>query len=83
MARSAAAAAVNNAYCPPNEIAKLDVDAQVTTQLLADCYERVNRIYTRRGGDDDVAKSPKMSEALSRSLVNSYSPPKDESTVSR
>lgn len=75
MARCAAVAANGNAYFPPHELIRLDVDRQLTDGLLDDSYKRVHRLYQFSGGDDDAAKSQKLSGALSRSLINTYSPP--------
>lgn len=75
MARCAAVAANGNAYFPPHELLRLDIDAQLADALLADCYTRVHRLYQHGGGDDDYAKNKRMSDALSRSLINAYSPP--------
>ena len=75
MARCVAVAVNRNAYFPPHQLQRLDVEAKLTDALLADCYTRVHRLYQFGGGDDDYAKNKRMSDALSRSLVNAYSPP--------
>jgi hypothetical protein len=75
MARCASVAAVNNAYCPEPDLKKVDLDAVLTPSVMADCFKRVLRIYQNNGEDDDGAKSKKMSDALTRSLVGAYSPP--------
>jgi hypothetical protein len=80
MARCAAVAANGNAYFPPHELMRLDVDAQLNDALLADCYTRVHRLYQHAGGDDDAAKSQRLSASLSSSLIRTYSPPNRSQT---
>jgi hypothetical protein len=75
LARAASVAAFANAYFQPYHLVTFDVDGKLTDNLLDDCFRRVNRIYKSRGGDDDAAKSRKMSDSLSRSLIKTYSPP--------
>jgi hypothetical protein len=75
LARCAACAATNNAYCPPCFIAKLDLSL-LTPELLREGLMAVRRIYKRYGGNDEAAKSPKMAAALDKWLIKTYSPPK-------
>jgi hypothetical protein len=75
MARCVAVAAIGNAYFPPTELMRVNVEPKLTPELMEECYARVHRLYQRNGGDDDAAKKKKMSDALSRSLIHTYSPP--------
>jgi len=72
LAKYAACAAIGNAHCPAVAISKMDVGA-ITDESLRAHLKIVRRIYRSHGGDDDAGRSPKMSAALKKNLLKTFS----------
>jgi hypothetical protein len=75
LAKYVACEAAKSAYCPPSEVAKLDVDL-ISDDSMTEPFKRVRRLYRRHGGNDDAGRSPLLSAALNKMLIKEFSPPK-------
>jgi len=73
LAKYSACSAINNAHCPPNEIAQMKINT-ITDESLKTQLRIVRNIYRRHGGNDDAGRSPKMSESLKKLLLKTFSP---------
>jgi hypothetical protein len=72
LAKYAACAAIGNAHCPAVEICQMDVDA-ITDESLKTYLKVIKGIYRRYGSNDDAGRSPKMSAALNKVLLRTFS----------
>jgi AIPR protein len=71
LARCAACAATDSAYCPPGKLLHIDVSV-LTDDFLKKYLKIVRTIYRRYGGDDDAARNRKMGDALQRWALNTF-----------
>jgi hypothetical protein len=74
LAKYAACSLMNNAHCPPDEIAQIN-PVNITDAALAEQLKLVRRIYRSCGGNDDAGRSQKMSMKLQKLLMKSFSKP--------
>jgi hypothetical protein len=65
---------IKNAHCPPMLVAEMDVERDLTPELLKVSYKRVRRFYLANGGNDDTARGNKMRKNLVASLKAEFSP---------
>jgi hypothetical protein len=82
LAKYAACSAIGNSHCPVVQISKMDVD-KITEASLSEHLKIIRRIYRSHGGDDDVGRSPKMSMALKRKLVKTFSRKEKDDTQNK
>jgi hypothetical protein len=66
-----------NAYCPPGKIIGIDVDRDLTDEVLEASYKRIEKLYKKHGGDDAAAKGKGIVADLNKSLRQRYSPPRN------
>jgi hypothetical protein len=74
LAKYMACEAVKSAYCPPPQIADIDIDS-IAEDAMTRRFKAVRRLYRRHGGNDDAGRSPAFSAALNKLLVKEFSPP--------
>lgn len=72
---SSAIAGIRNAHCPPDKLIGLNVESDLTDDLIERQVRRVRRIYRQLGANDEAAKNKAMTAELLRLSINQYSPP--------